>query len=304
MMAETKLWNALNSAFEKGPSLSKSQNIKDNRTKQQKYLDKIELMSENDRSREYINYIFDLFNDEYPWVFEESSSNAKSHISNLFTNKIKWLKDVSTYEMKNGIYKSVIKELNENWVVISIGNFEYEWKNGKIKKKSLDYIVLNKNLHHHANVLDEMYVNFDLNKINNNLTIEEFSLEPWDMCLLKIDKLTNRWVFIKVGQYEWFIPKSYLNNDVKTGDSIYLNVKKIWENAKNKNKDWVTFDVINKPDILDDVIPLISVDNGVFVRNDRKNNKISKIKSKENKTEMKVSKQDTNIDPKLKKTRQ
>lgn len=247
MMAETKLWNALKKAFEwKEVELNKIKAQKDNRTDKQKYLDKIEWMSEREKSLEYVDYVMAKLNDA------------------LYDINVKWLKDVMKYKMRNGIYKAVVKERKENWVIVSVGRIELDWETDKKKVGTLDYMIWNKSIDKSYVKWDRLYVSLNLDKSwkKNKLTVKEFILHGGDICSVNITNLSKKGAFVRVGKYEWFITNEQLEKftdgkrKIKKWNKILMKIKKIRDNNKDKNKKWIIWDVVKD---VEDEAPIVKM---------------------------------------------
>lgn len=272
MMATTKMWDALSKALEgkeivfpkkqekqeKQQAQSKSIKQKTNKTDKQKYLNKIEWMPENERTMEYLKSIITpKLNDA------------------LYDLNVQLLKDIMKIKMRNGIYKAVVKERKENWVIISLGRAKIEWdEKWKMEDVTLDYMIWNTKIDKSYVKWDELFVDLNLNKEKKRLKVKEFKLSWWDICSVKITNISKKWAFVCVGKYEWFITNEQLKKSeiadkkIKKWDEIFMKIKIIRDNNKNKNKKWIIWDVAKKPSkdvIVTNLDPVINDKNNILL---------------------------------------
>ncbi len=225
------------------------------KTDKQKYLDRIEWMSEGEKTLEYTNYVMDRLNNTL-----------------TYTKNVEWLKDILKYKMRNGIYKAVVKEKTKEWVLVSVGRAKIEWESWKNKDMTLDYFISNDDIDESYKMWDKLYINLNLDKSGkkNKLTVNEFRLNSWDVCSVKITNVSKKWAFVSVWKYEWFITNRELNQftdgkrQIKKWNKVLMKIKKIKNNTKNKNKQWIVWNIV-KPSSSKNNSSVIKMD---FVNNE------------------------------------
>lgn len=172
---------------------TKKINKQDNRTEKQKYQDRVKNMSSSWKS-------FIFFNEIVVPKLEEA----------LYDINKKALKDFAKYNMKNGLYKVIVKERKPNWVVISVGVFQMDnWE-----KKTLDYFVWNKKIAKHHRKWDILCVDLNLDKETKNFDVKEFVLKKWDKLQVKPENYNitkDKKIFIDLWYYKSLIPIHYLD---------------------------------------------------------------------------------------------
>lgn len=205
--------------------------------RKEKYLDDFNLdpnKNEFEMTQDYMKYLVDILGDA------------------LYNIDVKSLKNLDKIKMKNGVYKAIVKDVDQNGTIVSVAkaNIKNEdtWET---KIETLDYFVPKNKVNWVYGRWDQLFVNINLNKGKNKLSVEEFSLNQWEICLVIVTNVSDKWTFIRVGKYEWFISKKQLKEsgcgyEMKKWEPMYVKIKKILDNKK-KWKKWLIWDVVEKP---------------------------------------------------------
>jgi len=187
----------------------------------------------------------------------------------LYDNSVEWMKNMAKFHMRNGIYKAVVKEKQEDGYIITIGKIDLgleEW--WETKPETLDYFVENKKINNKLNIWDELNVDVNLNQTKTHLSIEELILDKWKYCSLRLDNLTEKWVTINIGEYKWFISRDKFSKDVNSKTVVFLKVSDV--KIDNSGENIVSFDVVKRPKSWNKILRLIDVNNSYVGFDDNK----------------------------------